>query len=180
MILSQIMKKIFSLLGRSFIGFALLILFSYASCKYGFKDVSPIPEEVKTFRVTYLENKAQYINGQLSPQLTDRLRQKIINTTRLKQTSDDDAHYDIGGYVSQFFVTTSGIANGNASENRLNVGFHLSFKNNLDKSKNQETDITRTYPFPSSQSLSAASNLLLTDIVRDISDDVFNKIFSNW
>ena len=36
-----------------------------------------IPEEVKTFRVNYLENKAPYVNPQLSPALTERLKQKI-------------------------------------------------------------------------------------------------------
>lgn len=174
------MKNFSSILWNSLLLISIMFLFNYASCKYGFKDVSPIPVDVKTFRVTYLENKAQYINGQYSPQLTDRLRQKIINTTRLKQSSEDDAHYDIGGYISQFYVTTSGIANGNSSENRLNVGFHLSFKNNLDNTKNQEIDITRTYPFSATKSLSVASNELLSDIIRDISDDVFNKIFSNW
>lgn len=174
------MNKFPKILFSCALGICLMFLFNHASCKYGFKDVSPIPTDVKTFRVTYLENKAQYINGQYSPQLTDRLRQKIINTTRLKQTSENDAHYDIGGYISQFYVTTSGITNGNSSENRLNVGFHLSFKNNLDNTKNQEIDITRTYPFSATKSLSVASNELLTDIIRDISDDVFNKIFSNW
>ena len=35
----------------------LLSFFNYATCKYSFKDTSPIPTEVKTFRVNYLENK---------------------------------------------------------------------------------------------------------------------------
>jgi hypothetical protein len=50
-----------------------LSLFNFSTCKYGFKDTAPIPVEVKTFRVNYLENKAQYINTQLSPQLTEQL-----------------------------------------------------------------------------------------------------------
>ena len=40
---------------------------NFATCKYGFKDTAPIPEEVKTFRVNYFENKADYKNPQLSP-----------------------------------------------------------------------------------------------------------------
>lgn len=73
----------------------LMAFFNFATCKYSFKDTSPIPQEVKTFRVNYLENKAQYVNTQLSPQLTEKLKQKIINTTRLQQTNKDDAHYDL-------------------------------------------------------------------------------------
>src|SRR6186713_2173659 len=91
-------------------GLQLLILFfifnclsGCAGCKYSFKDVS-IPVEVKTFRVNFLENKARYINPILSPQLTERLKQKIIGNTRLSQTNDDNAHYDISGYVSEYSV----------------------------------------------------------------------------
>ncbi|MBA4168407.1 MAG: hypothetical protein H0X41_12840, partial [Chitinophagaceae bacterium] len=50
-------------------------LICFSGC-YSFKDVS-IPPEVKTVRVNYIENRATYINPQLAPQLTDRIRQKI-------------------------------------------------------------------------------------------------------
>lgn len=161
-------------------GFFLLALFSFATCKYSFKDTSPIPVEVKTFRVNYLENKAQYVNTQLSPQLTERLKQKIINTTRLRQTNSDEAHYDISGYVSQYFTTTISISGNNASGNRLTVGFHLIFKNTLDSKKNLETDITRTFDFSGNLSLSQAEAQLNDEIIQNIVDEVFNKIFSNW
>ena len=160
----------------------LIGIFSFATCKYGFKDTSPIPPEVKTFRVNYLENKAQYVNPQLSPQLTEKLKQKIINTTRLRQTNSDDAHYDISGYVSDYTVTTTGITNNNASANRLTVGFHLSFKNKLvtDGSKDIEADISGNFDFPATQSLSQAEASLNTEIIKNIVDGIFNKIFSNW
>ena len=112
--------------------------------------------------------------------LTERLKQKIINTTRLRQTNEDDAHYSISGYVSQYYTTTVNISNNNATGNRLNVGFHLIFKNTLDDKKNFESDLTRTFDFPASQSLSEAENSLTTEIVKNIVDEIFNKIFSNW
>jgi len=162
------------------ISLLLLGIFNYASCKYSFKDTSPIPEEVKTFRVNYLENKAQYVNTQLSPQLTERLKQKVINTTRLRQTNDDDAHYDISGFVSQYYTSTISISGNNAASNRLTVGFHLVFRNTLDEKKSFETDLTRTFDFPATQSLSQAESSLNNDIVKNIVDEIFNKIFSNW
>ena len=55
-----------------------LVTFNYATCKYGFKDIGGLPIEVKTFRVNYFENKAEYKNPQLSPQITEKLKQKII------------------------------------------------------------------------------------------------------
>jgi hypothetical protein len=154
--------------------------FNFATCKYSFKDTSPIPVEVKTFRVNYLENRAQYINTQLSPQLTEKLKQKIINTTRLRQTNDDDAHYDISGYVSQYYTSTISIAGSNSSGNRLMVGFHLIFKNNLDDKKNFEADISRSFDFDANLSLSQAESSLNYEIISNLTDEIFNKIFSNW
>ena len=159
--------------------FMLLFLFNYMTCKYSFKDVS-IPIEVKTFRVNYFENKAPYVNTQLSGQLTERLKQKIIGTTRLRQTNDDDAHYDISGYVSQYNTSTISITGSSASGNRLTVGFHLIFKNTLDEKKNFEADLTRTFDFDGNLSLTQAEANLNEDIVKNVVDEIFNKIFSNW
>lgn len=150
------------------------------TCKYGFKDTAPIPEEIKTFRVNYLTNKAQYVNPQLSPQLTEKLKQKIINTTRLRQTNSDDAHYDISGYVSQYYTSTTGISGNNASTNRLNISFHLVFKNSLDEKKNFETDVSTNIDYLATLSLSQAEAANNTKIISNIIDAIFNKIFSNW
>lgn len=158
---------------------SVVFLSGCATCKYSFNDVS-IDPEVKTFRVNYLENKARYINPQLSPQLTERLKQKIISTTRLKQTNDDNAHFDISGYVSDYSVTTTGITGGNSSTNRLTVSFHVIFKNTLDDKKSFESDVTSTFDFSSSQNLSQVESERNDEIVRNIVDAVFNKIFSNW
>mgnify|MGYP003347043251 CR=1 FL=1 len=77
---------------------ALMSLFS--SC-YSFKDVS-IPPEVKTVKINYIENRARIVNPQLSQRLTDKVRQKIINQTRLTQTNSDEAHYDISGQITDY------------------------------------------------------------------------------
>ncbi|MFN8250108.1 MAG: LPS assembly lipoprotein LptE [Ferruginibacter sp.] len=167
------------ILKRFLIGLLVVSVTCFATCKYSFKDTSPIPEEIKTFRVNYLENKAQYVNTQLSPQLTEKLRQKIINTTRLRQTNDE-ADYDISGFVSQYYTSTVGISGNNASGNRLTVGFHLVFRNTQNEKKNFEADISRTFDFPASQSLSEAESSLNSDIIRNLVDEIFNKIFSNW
>ena len=160
----------------------LLVTLSFATCKYSTKDTSPIPPEVKTFRVNNFENKARYVNPQLAPQLTEKVKQKIISQTRLRQSNTDDAHYDISGYVSDYSISTSGVANQTAGTNRINVTFHLIFKNTLDPDpkKSFEADLTSNYDFPASQSLQQAESNKGDLILKTVTDGIFNRIFSNW
>lgn len=160
--------------------FLLLVTFNYATCRYGFKDTSPIPVEVKTFRVNYFENKAEYKNPQLSPQVTEKLKQKIISTTRLRQTNDDEAHYDISGFVSAYYTSSTGITNNNTSLNRLTATFHLIFKNTLDETKNFEADVTYSVDFDANLSLNQVEQQKGDEISKNLTDAIFNKIFSNW
>jgi hypothetical protein len=142
------------------------------------KDVS-IPPDVKTVKVNYIENRARYINPQLSPRLTDKLRQKIINQTRLSQVSGD-ADYEISGTVTDYSVSTSGISNQQVASNNLNVSVRIVFRNRLDEKKNLETSITRNFPFSASLSLSQAESQLNEQIISNLTDEIFNKIFSTW
>ncbi len=160
--------------------FLLLATCVFATCKYGFKDIGGLPIEVKTFRVNYFENRADYKNPQLSPQVTEKLKQKIISTTRLRQSNDDDAHYDISGYVSGYFTSTTGISNNNSSLNRLTATFHLIFKNTLDEKKNFEGDVTYSIDFDANLSLSQIEQTKGDEISKNLTDAIFNKIFSNW
>jgi hypothetical protein len=142
------------------------------------KDVS-IPADIKTVRVAYIENKARYINPQLSPKLSDKLRQKIVNQTRLSQLNSE-ADYEISGYVSDYSVSTSGISDRQAASNNLNVTVHLIFKNRKDEKKNFEADLTRNFPFSATKSLSQAESELTDQVITSLTDEIFNRIFSNW
>jgi len=159
-----------------------ILLFSLSAiqgtCRYSLKDVS-IPADIKTVRVFYIENKARYINPQLSPKLSDKLRQKIINQTRLSQTNND-ADFEISGYVSDYSVSTSGISQKQVASNNLNVTVHVIFKNKKDEKKNFEADITRNFPFSASKSLTQAETELNEQMITSLTDEIFNRIFSNW
>ncbi len=151
-----------------------------SSCNiYRFKDVS-IPAEVKTIRINYIENKARFVNPQLSPQLTDKLRQKINNQTRLTLIQGDEADYDIRCEITGYDVTTSGISQQQASANRLIVTVNVSFKNKLDEKKNFDAPVSRNFDFSANLSLDQAQAQLTPTIIQNIVDEIFNRIFSNW
>ncbi len=145
---------------------------------YSFKDVS-IPDSIKTVRINFLENRARYINPQLSPKLTDRLRQKIVSQTKLTQTNNENAHYDISGYITDYSLSTSGVQNQREATNRLTVGVHITLNNRLSNSV-QDYDISRSFDFSATLTLPQAEARLNDDIIRSITDDIFNRIFSNW
>lgn len=153
--------------------------FLLSSCGiYTFKDVS-IPPEVKTVKISYIENKARIVNPQLSPRLTDALQQKISNQTKLTRTTSDDAHYQISGAITNYFVSTVGVSGKQTNQNQLTVGVHIVFKNTL-QNKTDEFDVSRDFPFGANQTLDQAINTLLPDILKNITDEIFNHIFSNW
>lgn len=160
----------------------ILVLFTtvFATCRYSTRDTAPIPPEITTFRVNYFENRARYVNPQLTPQLTESVKQKIIGQTRLRQVNNDNADYEISGYLTNYSVTTSGVANQTAGTNRLNITFHLIFKNTQDATKNFEADLTSNYDFSANLTLPQAEADLGEQILKNISEAIFNRIFSNW
>src|SRR5687768_536174 len=163
--------------------FACLLLILPASCTYKFADVS-IDPKIKTVKIVPFDNRAPYINTQLSPTLTNRFQQKVVGQTKLSQTNNDDAHYLINGTITNYSVSTSGIStNSNnqrqASMNNLSVAIHITLYNQLDNVTKQ-FDISRSFPFDARLSLQAAEAQLLDEMVRNLTDDIFNRIFSEW
>ncbi|MEI6945761.1 LPS assembly lipoprotein LptE [Paraflavisolibacter sp. H34] len=152
--------------------------FSTGCGVYSFADVS-IPDSIKTIRINFIDNKARYINPQLSPNLTERIKQKINNQTKLTRTNSDNAHYEISGYVSDYAVSTSGISDKVTQTNRLTVAVHIVVTNRL-ADKTDEYDVSRSFEFSANSSLQAAEASLLDEMVRGLTDDIFNRVFSNW
>ncbi len=139
-----------------------------------------IPAEVKTVKIGFIENRARYINPQLSPKLTDKLLVKITNQTKLTRTNSDDAHYVINGTITNYDPSqTVGVSAQQASTNRLTVTVHIILKKNLEN-KVEEFDVSRSFDFSANLTLQQSEGQLLDEVVRNITDEIFNHIFSNW
>lgn len=156
------------------------ILFAAPSCGvYTFRDVSVDYSKIKTAKVGFIENKARYINPQLSPRLTDNLKQKINNYTKLTLINSDDANYIITGYINRYDLSLSAISENQSSGNRLTVGANITFTNTVDN-KTDNFTVSRDFDFSAGLSLQQAESQLAADIINQLTDQIFNHIFSNW
>jgi basic membrane lipoprotein Med (substrate-binding protein (PBP1-ABC) superfamily) len=174
-------KGLLSLLALIFVFCFLFFGASFTSChfKYGFKDVSPIPDSIRSVKVNYIENKARYINPQLSPRLSDKLRQKIVSQTKLSQTNSDNADWEISGYITDYSFNTSAISGQQVANNRLTVSVHITL-NNHKTDDVKDYDVSRNFEFKGNQSFQQAEASLLDEMIRTLTDEIFNKLFSSW
>ena len=63
--------------------------------------------------------------------------------------------------------------------NRLTIGVHITFRNTL-TSKSEEFDISRNFDFNASLTRQQAETQLKEEILKNVTDEIFNRIFSNW
>ncbi len=159
---------------------AFAVINTSTGCSFSlkFNDAS-IPDSIKTLKVNYIDNRAQYINPQLSPKLTDKLRQKLTNQTKLKLINGDNADWEISGEIREYSLSTSAISGQQAANNRITVGIHLSI-NRRNEEKTEEFDISRGFEFKGNQSLQQAEAALGDEMIRTLTDEIFNKLFSKW
>lgn len=162
----------------------LMVAATLSSCGiYSFNEKSQIDADARTVNVRAFENRAQYVNPQLTPALTERLRNKIISQTRLVQTNNENAHYDIQATITEYSVSTSAVTNTagqqQASVNRLTVSISVKVNNQL-RNTNEDFNVSRSFDFGANQSLQAAEASLLNEMVRNLTDEIFNQIFSKW
>jgi len=145
---------------------------------YRFNDIS-VPDSVKTVKIDQFQNRATYVNPQLSQLVSDRLRQKIVGQTRLRQTNTDNADWVINGTITNYSFSTSGISQGTEATNRLTVGVHVT-RLDTKSGDTKEYDVSRNFEFKASLSLQQAESQLRDELVRGVTDDIFNRLFSDW
>jgi hypothetical protein len=127
-----------------------------------------------------IENKARYINPQLSPQLTDKLRQKINNQTGRTLVSGDNADYDISGSITDYSFTTAGVSASKSATNRLTVTVQIKLLNRVDPNQSKEETVSRNFDFDANISIQQAEAQLNESIIKNLTDEIFNRLFSNW
>lgn len=150
-------------------------------CKvsYSFTGASIAPS-VKTFSVYYFPNRAKLVNPNLSQSFTDGLQEKLIRQTSLNQITEN-GDLEFSGQITEYDVRPMNIQQGDlAALNRLTIGIKVKYVNNQDHEQDWEKSFTGYEDFESSSSLSDVEDSLVPEIIKKLTDDVFNASIANW
>ncbi|WP_026055215.1 LptE family protein [Anaerophaga thermohalophila] len=143
-------------------------------------DGASIPENVHTASVQTFDNRAAYINPVLSQTLTEALKDRVINGSRLtlaEETGDVDFSGEITGYETEPLAIQ---ADAVSAETRLTVRINVRYENFKDPEKSWESSFSAYRDFPSEQNITAIEGELVSEIVEELTDNIFNKAFADW
>ncbi len=169
---------------RSFLLILLAVVLTtaiFTACKvsYSFTGASIAPN-VKTFSVYYFPNRARLVNPNLSQSFTDGFQEKLIKQTSLNQITES-GDLEFSGQITEYDVKPMNIQQGDlAALNRLTISVKVKFVNNKDHEQDWEKTFTAYEDFESTQSLSNVEDGLVTEIVKKLTDDIFNASIANW
>jgi len=174
------MKKIVSV----FIGIIVLFLI-FPSCTYKLSlNGSQIPVNMKTIRVDFFENNAALVVNTLSQTFTEALKTRIRNTTRLSIIRNGEADATMSGSITDYTIAPASVeASGSgvapiANQSRLTITVSVKYVNVLNKKDNFEETFSKYENFTGD--INAKEAGLITDITKQLTEDIFNKAFDNW
>jgi hypothetical protein len=168
---------------RGLIGYICMLLLAgfTSSCKIKYSlSGATIPPEAKTISVAFFSNNTTLGSPSMSQVFTEKLRDVVSSQTSLalmKQNGD----LQFEGSITDYNVSPVSIQSSDqAALNRLTVTISVKYTNKFDITKNFEQTFTRFADFRASSVLSSVEAELLTEINRQLTEDIFNRAFNNW
>lgn len=147
---------------------------------YSFTGAS-IPPGAKTIAVETFPNFAPTVNPQLSQKMTDELMQMFSTQTSLSVVNGTEGDLQISGQITGYETRASALSSDdNVSMNRLTITIKVKFVNTLDPDADFEQQFSRFRDYAASQDFSSVESGLMSEIVTELCEDVFNKAVVNW
>ena len=158
---------------------SVLILLTACSVSYRFTGTNLNYDLIKTIQIDRMPNRAPYGWAPMEAMFNNKLQDIYANQTRLsivKRGGDMHLSGEIVGY-DQF---NKGIAaDGFSSQVQLRLAVNIRFEN---KKNNQrwERQFSASAPYDSRLQLSQVQERIVTELIRDITDQIFNATVADW
>ncbi len=153
------------------------------SCKIqlGLAPISSIDyTKVKTITIAEFQNHAEYVYAPLAIEFNQKLKDMFIQQTRLRLVNtggDLELDGEIVGY-NQYNQAVD--ASGYSSEVKLTLTVNVRYVNNTNHEEDFEQQFSAFQTYDSSQLLTAVQDGLITVMVKDITEQIFNSTVANW
>ncbi|HHU59052.1 MAG TPA: LptE family protein [Bacteroidales bacterium] len=160
---------------------ALLFLLTCSACSVQMTmRGSSVPENVQTASVQLFQNRAPLINPLLSQTFTESMKDRITSESRLI-INDEMGDVDFSGEITGYDLRPMAIqANAVSAETRMTITVRVRFRNFKNPQQNWESSFSAFSDFESSQNITAIEEQLVRDIVDQLTENIFNRAFSDW
>lgn len=158
----------------------LAICLTLSSCiSYKFTGTSINYDLIKTIQIDNVPNRAPYGWAPMEAMFNNKLQDLYANQTRLKlvkRGGDLQIAGEITGY-DQFNKSIS--ADGYSSQVQLRMTVNIRFRN-VKTNESWEKQFSATTQYDSNQQLSAVQETLVNEMVKDLTDQIFNATVADW
>ena len=136
--------------------------------------------KVKTIRIADFPNRSTYIWGPMAPMFNNQLKDAFANHTKLQQVKRG-GDLVIDGQITQYSQRNKSVsAEGYSAQTELSMTVNVRFVNNTNHSEDFEKQFTATSTYETTKSLNAVQEELVTQMVKDLTDQIFNATVANW
>ena len=150
------------------------------SVSYKFNGASIDYNKTKTIQIADFPIRSSYVWGPMASIFNNQLKDQYANHTRLIQVKRN-GDLKVEGEITQYSQRNKAVtAQGESAQVELSMTVNVRFTNNANHSEDFERQFTATPTYDSRQSLNSVQEECVTQMVKDITDQIFNATVANW
>ena len=158
----------------------LCILLCACRIEYKFNGSNIDYTQVKTIEIENFPIRSAYVWSPMQSIFQNKLTDIFASQTRLKQVKRN-GDLQLSGEITAFDQYNKGISSeGYSSQVQLKMTVNVRFVNNKKHEEDFERQFSATTEYDASQQLTAVQEELVTQMTKDITEQIFNATVANW
>lgn len=150
------------------------------SVSYKFNGASIDYTKTKTIQIADFPNRASYVWGRMAPIFNEQLKDKYSRQTKLIQVKRK-GDLVLEGEITKYEQRNKSVSSeGYSAQTELSMTVKVKFTNNINPTENFDQQFTAQKSYDSRQQLNAVQEELVTEMVEEICDQIFNATVANW
>lgn len=157
-----------------------VVLLAACSVSYKFNGASIDYSKTKTIQIADFPIRSSYVWGPMGPMFNNQLKDEFADHTKLIQVKRN-GDLKIEGEITQYTQRNKSVAaDGRSAQTELSITVNVRFTNNVNHDEDFERQFTASKSYETTQSLSSVQEELVTQMVKDLADQIFNATVANW
>ena len=158
---------------------ACLLLIS-CSVSYKFNQASIDYTKTKTIQISDFPIRSSYVWAPMAGIFNNQLKDQFANHTKLTQVKRN-GDLKIEGEITRYEQRNKSVSSeGYSAQTELSITVNVRFTNNKKHDEDFERTFTAQSSFDTTQSLNSVQEQLVTEMIQNICDQIFNATVANW